>query len=321
MSARKEEVIAAFERFLRPVDCKLNAEVTERMVVAFACTRLSERITKEMFAEAFKLPPVMKFNQLGSDVPASEVRPESDHNSDDWLENMEDASLGDIEDVSFSLAKLYFCVELRDEDVANEDFHGKALLVRACLKVASRLLDAYAVKVNLTKEKVDDSFKRLTKEKKALEAKLEEMNGGVSADKFKQVEKQVADLTAKLQVEIESREGLELTMQQLQNALEVAQRERESLELANEGLTAALHSTSEDEKKEEEFAGKVAALKKEYEAKLARERAQKDTYFLIAQDAKKEMAELERTVLELQNQKATQKRGPAGESCHDAECE
>jgi hypothetical protein len=271
MADRKREVIAAFQRLVTPEDCELEAPVTDRLVVAVACMRLSDCIMKEFLDRAFVVPPVFEFNQpLGHELsnatpPVAPVPAPQPEVFDDSQASESDA---------FALAKFYFSFCVTDADVEGEAYHGKALLVRVCARVASRLMEKYAVKVNFTGLQQKASLEALAEENAVLLKQLEESAGVPVNDVITELE--VAN--AKLE------------------------EEKSHLELKVQAMEATSHFKLEEVQKEhDQQLQKVVKdhheQMKKMEATLVQIRDQKDRYYLLARAAEEERDEMQKSFL------------------------
>lgn len=281
MADRKSEVIAAFQRLVTPEDCELEAPVTDRLVVAVACMRLSDRITKELLNRAFVVPPVFQFNQpLGHEL--SNATPPAAPVPAPQPAVWEDSQA--CESDAFALAKFYFSFCVTDADVEGEEYHGKALLVRVCAKIASRLMEKYAVKVNFTGIQQKATLEALAEENAVLQKQLEE-SAGVPVNEV-------------------------ITELEVANAK--LEDEKSHLELKVQAMEATSHFKLEELQKEhDQQLQKVVQdhheQMKKMEADLLKMQDQKDRYYLLARAAEEERDEMQKSFFT-----GTQQQGSSG---------
>ncbi len=142
VNARKKEVIACFGATLLPEDLHVEHDHCNRHVLAVGCIRIAQRLSRSLFMHAFPAANrIAAFNETDPPLP-------------DLCRALEDPGTGhrsmrprspSLEDMQvMELAKIFFASRLTNEDVIGEPYHGYALLVRVCLKLAIRLNVEYA---------------------------------------------------------------------------------------------------------------------------------------------------------------------------------
>jgi DNA repair exonuclease SbcCD ATPase subunit len=157
---RREEVIIAFNKLVREEDCFVELDASERLILATSCIRLSNRITRDLFPHVFMPPHQLTFNsvipEVQADLPEPGIgptiapQPEAENNG------------GGAEDSPhLSMAKFYFSLAVTPADIDGENYHGKALLVRVCMKVVDRLLQKFATKLSINKQKLYEDYASL----------------------------------------------------------------------------------------------------------------------------------------------------------------
>jgi hypothetical protein len=142
VNARKKEVIACFGATVLPEDLHVEHDYCNRHVLAVGCIRIAERLSRTLFIHAFPAANrIAAFNETDPPLPGL-LRALEQHGTGQRSIRPRSPSLDDMQ--VMELAKIFFASRVTNEDVVDEPYHGYALLVRVCLKLAIRLNVEYA---------------------------------------------------------------------------------------------------------------------------------------------------------------------------------